>query len=278
MQFSHKDLKKLVMSEVSVNRAKYKNFYSGSLDNMLTSLERYITYGVYSQEVVDIAVLATVKVLCVSMCIYKEQNGKALLITQTSDPPSTHDVYLKYDKEHYDAICSMTPGKRNAIETKPLNKNEIPSLLSVVDNDIPLECGFTQNQINAFALQGTFFEAYTPQGEKYLVMLTNLPNDHPVIQDIFKSTKVQQNWNSQINYIQPPVKQFFKPSNVFIQQNETPSRSENISNTNSFRRNQFCNLSLRGKKLISQLLRIKVQTVTASIVMSIHPQRMFSCP
>ena len=189
MQFSHKDLKKLFMLEVSINRVKYKNFYSGSFDNMLMSLEQYLTYGVYSQEVVDIAVLVTVKVLCVNMCTYKEQNGKALLITQTSDPPSTRDVYLKYDKEHNDAICSMTPGQRKAIKTKPLNKNDIPSLPSVVDNDIPLKCSFTQNQINAFALQGTFFEAYTPQGEKYLVMLTNLPNDHPVIQDIFKSTK-----------------------------------------------------------------------------------------
>ena len=257
MQFSHKDLKKLLMSEVSVNRVKYKNFYSGSFDNMLTSLERYLTYGVYSQEVVDITVLATAKVLCVNVCIYKEQNGKALLITQTSDPPSTLDVYLKYDKEHYDAICSMTPGQRKAIKTKPLNKNDILSLPSVVvDNDISLACSFTQNQINAFALQGTFFEAYTPQGEKYLVMLTNLPNDHPVIQDIFKLTKVQQNQNSQINYIQPPIKQFFKLSNVFIQQNETPSHSENISNTNSFLQESIPQSVTRVKKLISQLLMI----------------------
>ena len=70
MQFWHKDLKKLLMLEVSVNRAKYKDFYSGSFDNMLTSLETYLTYGVYSQEVVDIAVLATAKVLCVNMCIF----------------------------------------------------------------------------------------------------------------------------------------------------------------------------------------------------------------
>ena len=89
MQFLHKDLKKLLMLEVSVNRAKYKNFYSGTFDNMLTSLETYLTYGVYSQEVVDIAILAAAKVLCVNMCICKEQNGKALLIKQTSDLPSS---------------------------------------------------------------------------------------------------------------------------------------------------------------------------------------------
>ena len=179
------------MLEVSVNRAKYKNFYSGTFDNMITSLETYLTYGVYSQEVVDIAVLATAKVLCVNMCIYKEQNGKALLITQTSNLPSSHDVYLKYEKEHYDAICLMTPGQRKAIKRKPLNKNDIPPLPNFGDNDIPLECSFTQNQINAFTLQGTFFKAYTREGEKYLVMPTNLPNDHPTIQEIFKPAQLK---------------------------------------------------------------------------------------
>ena len=209
MQFLHKDFKKLFMSEVSVNRAKYRNFYSGSFDNMLTSLETYLTYGVYSQEVVDIAVLATAKVLCVNMCIYKKQNGKALLITQTSDLPSSRDVYLKYEKEHYDAICSMTLGQRKAIKRKPLNKNDIPPLPNVGDNDILLECGFTQNQINAFALQGTFFEAYTCESEKYLVMPMNLPNDHPTIQEIFKPTQLEPKPHSETHYIQPPIKQFF---------------------------------------------------------------------
>ena len=205
------------MSEVSVNRAKYKNFYSGTFDNMLMSLQTYLTYGVYSQEVVDIAVLAAAKVLCVNMCIYKDQNGKSLLIRQTSAPPSSHDVYLKYEKEHYDAICLMTPGQRKAIKRKPLNKNDILPLPNVGNNDILLECGFTQNQINAFTLQGTFFEVCTCEGEKYLVMPTNLPNDHPTIQEIFKPAQLQPKPHSEMNYFQPPIKQFFKPLNVSIQ-------------------------------------------------------------
>ena len=72
MQFSHKDHKKLLMSEVSFHRTKYKKFYSGSFDNMLMLLDTYLTYGLYSQEVVDIAVLAAAKVLGINMCIYKE--------------------------------------------------------------------------------------------------------------------------------------------------------------------------------------------------------------
>ena len=133
MQFSHFDIKKLLMSEVSVNRVKYKKIYSNSIDTMLTSLEKYLTFGVYSQEVIDIAILATGKVLSVNMCIYKEQNGKALLITQTSDPPSSCDVYLKYECEHYDAICSMQPGQNKTV------KDQIStSVDNLAPNDIPL--------------------------------------------------------------------------------------------------------------------------------------------
>ena len=125
----------------------------------------------------------------------------------------------------------MTPGQRKAIKRKPLNKNDIPPLPNVGDNDILLECGFTQNQINAFTLQGTFFEVYTCEGEKYLVMPTNLLNDHPTIQEIFKLAQLQPKPHSETNYIQPPIKQFFKPSNVSIQQNKSPFPSQQSTST-----------------------------------------------
>ena len=204
MQFSHFDINKLLMSEVSVNRAKYKKFYSKSIDTMLTSLEKYLTFGMYSQEVIDIAILATAKVLSVNMCIYKEQNGKALLITQTSDPPSFSDVYLKYEHEHYDAICSMRPDQNKMVEDKIST-----SVDHLVHNDSPLECGFTQNQINAYALEGTFFEAYRENGEKYLVMPTNISPTDPIIQSIISS-----NSKRECRSHQPHINTFFQPTNA----------------------------------------------------------------
>ena len=171
---------------------------------MLTSLEEYLTFGIYSQEVIDIAILATAKVLSVNMCIYKEQNGKALLITQTSDPPSSCDVYLKYEHEHYDAICSMWPDQNKMVEHKIST-----SVDHLAPNNSPLECGFTQNQINAYALEGTFFEAYRENGEKYLVMLTNIPATDPMIQSIISSNSKTERQSHQ-----PHINTFFQPTNT----------------------------------------------------------------
>ena len=227
MQFSHFDVKKLLMSEVSVNRAKYKNFYSKSIDTMLTSLEKYLTFGVYSQEVVGIATSVTAKVLSVNMCIYKEQNGKALLITQTSDPPSSCNVYLKYEREHYDAICSMWPDQNKMVKDKIST-----SVDNLVPNDIPLECRFTQNQINVYALEGTFFEAYRENGEKYLVMPTNVPATDPTIQSIISS-----NCKTERQSHQPHINTFFKPS--------TPTKYRNFKNEKNM--TQLCHKTNENK-------------------------------
>ena len=77
---------------------------------MLHSLDRYILLGVYTQQVVDIAILAAANILRVNMCIYKNENGVANLYAQPSNanPPSTRDVYLAYSNEHYDSIVSLT--------------------------------------------------------------------------------------------------------------------------------------------------------------------------
>ena len=73
---------------------------------MLRALDRYIHNKVYSQQVVDIAVLAAAKILRVNMCIYRNQDKRAILYVQPCVPPSSRDVYLRYSNEHYDAICS----------------------------------------------------------------------------------------------------------------------------------------------------------------------------
>ena len=61
---------------------------------MLQALDRYIHNKVYSQQVVDIAVLAAAKILRVNMCIYRNQDKRAILYAQPCVPPSSRDVYL----------------------------------------------------------------------------------------------------------------------------------------------------------------------------------------
>ena len=107
MIFMEEDIKRLITYEVFQNNNYYSAFFNGSNLCMLWALDRYIFKGVFTHQVVDIAILAAGTILCVNMCIYKNENGKAILYSQPTNPPSEHDVYLCYSNEHYDLICSM---------------------------------------------------------------------------------------------------------------------------------------------------------------------------
>ena len=78
MVFTHQDIKNLIMSEVSLNTLKYINFFTTNCrQTMLSQLEQYLTKGIYTNEVCDIAVIAAAKVFSVNMCIYKKQGTKS---------------------------------------------------------------------------------------------------------------------------------------------------------------------------------------------------------
>ena len=86
------------------------------------------------------------------MCIYKNENSKANLYLQPCNLPTTRDVYLKYNNEHYDSICSQ----KNSVCTDQLSFN------------------LTQYDIDAFAKIGAFFHITDPVdpingGKLYLV-------------------------------------------------------------------------------------------------------------
>ena len=104
--YSNDVIGRLITSEIFNNNQYYKRYYSGNLESMLHSLNNYIKDGVYSQQVVDIVVLAAAKCLSVNLCIYKKYGDNAILYMQPSNPPSTRDIYLRYNNEHYDAIVS----------------------------------------------------------------------------------------------------------------------------------------------------------------------------
>ena len=87
MMFTESDIKKLITYEVYQNNNYYVTFYDGTIYSMLHSLEEYISKGVFTHQVVDIAVLAAANILRVNLCIYNNVNGKALLIAQPFSPP-----------------------------------------------------------------------------------------------------------------------------------------------------------------------------------------------
>ena len=176
------EIKTLLTHEIFENNYKYSQYFSGgSIHSMFTSVEKYITSGVYAQEVVDLVIIAAANVLRVNLCIYKNQNNRAILYAQTSDPPSNRDVYLKYSNEHYDAIvakhrvCSVD-------DTCEREKrfSEKPTFLH--DNQAS---GLTQEEIDQFAKIGVYFTlsdsaTITPQQENdSSVTINNSPPETP---------------------------------------------------------------------------------------------------
>ena len=152
MFFTESDIKKLITYEVYQNNHLYIAFYDGHIMSMLRSLDRYIVNGIFTHQVVDIVVLAAANILRVNLCIYKNANGRAILYVQPSNPPSTCDVYLLYDNEHYDAIVPMKSGETSCVI---------------------LSFNITQEDVAAFAKIGASFHVTDPSqingGKLYFV-------------------------------------------------------------------------------------------------------------
>ena len=105
-------------------------------------------------------------------------------------------------------------------QNKMVKDNISTSFDNLGPNDMPLECGLTQNQINAYALDRTFFEEYRENGTKYLVMPTNIPDTHPTIQSIILSKPKtehqshQSHINTFLNQQLHPNMELFKMKNI----------------------------------------------------------------
>ena len=71
----------------------------------------------------------------------KNENGKAILYSQPTNPPRECDVYLCYSNEYYDSICSM--------------KSSEECIGGITFN-------ITQDDVNAFAAIGASFYVSDP--------------------------------------------------------------------------------------------------------------------
>ena len=101
---SLEEIKNIIDSEIWENNYLYRKFYPGSTKEMMEALQNYLTNGVYSHNVVDIAVIAAANSIGVNICIFKCIQNKALLYFIAAKPRCTQDIYMKYNYEHYDAI------------------------------------------------------------------------------------------------------------------------------------------------------------------------------
>ena len=70
--FTNEAICALIRSEIVNNNEYYRRFFSGEIEEMLQTLDKYLNKGIYRQQIVDIVVLAAAKCLSVNLCIYKK--------------------------------------------------------------------------------------------------------------------------------------------------------------------------------------------------------------
>ena len=87
MKFTIADIKQLIESEVYENNYTYKDWYAGSVKQMLDALDNYLLRGDWAQNICDIAVCAAANCLAVNLCIFKKIDNHALLYLYLSVPP-----------------------------------------------------------------------------------------------------------------------------------------------------------------------------------------------
>ena len=127
------NIKELVRSDLFENIELYKTWFPGSNQIFIRAVDNYIDKGIYTNNIVDIAVIAAANCLCLNLCIIQCVNDKAVLVFQTATPPSNRDVYLKYHNEHYDSIVFISPPPK--IKSKLIQPNPSTQLFPTQGND-----------------------------------------------------------------------------------------------------------------------------------------------
>ena len=174
------NIKELVRSDLFENIELYRTWYPGSNQSFIRAIDKYIDKGVYTNNIVDIAVIAAANCLGVNLCIIQCVNDKAILVFQTSTPHSSRDVYLKYHNEHYDAIVFKSPPPR--IHSQLLESHPSTTVFPDQGNDPiteflnPDNVAYLNNLGVKFTHQVVQEEAMKQVKEKRLAQ----ENEHPV--------------------------------------------------------------------------------------------------
>ena len=97
-------IKRVVDSEIYEHCYVYRPSYAQSMKAMFAATNDYLVNGNWAQNIVDVAVCAAANGLSLNMCIFKNVDNRALLYFLSSNPPSTRDIFMRYDHDHYDSI------------------------------------------------------------------------------------------------------------------------------------------------------------------------------
>ena len=105
--YSIEILKTLIFAEIEDNNDCYRRCFDGTLFELLTSVHNYLNKGNYAQDCVDLCVDAAAQILNINIGIFQNVRGSAQCINYFSERPTNRDIFLCYDKQHYESIIFL---------------------------------------------------------------------------------------------------------------------------------------------------------------------------
>ena len=105
--YSVEILKTLIIAEIEDNNDRYWRCFDGTLFELLTGVHNYLNKGNYAQDCVDLCVDAAAQILNINIGIFQNVGGSAQCIDYFSERPTNRDIFLCYDKQHYESIIFL---------------------------------------------------------------------------------------------------------------------------------------------------------------------------
>ena len=105
--YSVEILKTLIIAEIEDNNDHYQRCFDGTLFELLTNVHNYLNKGNYAQDCVDLCVDAAAWILNFNIGIFQNVRGSAQCINYFSERPTNRDIFLYYDKQHYESTIFL---------------------------------------------------------------------------------------------------------------------------------------------------------------------------
>ena len=140
-------LKSLIFAEIQENNDRYHRSFDGSLFKLLTGINNYIKNGDYAQNCVDLCVNAASRILNINIGIFQNVGGAAHCINYSSERPTTRDIFLCYNNQHYESIMYKGVININADKYKK-NKSTAPTVANLgedFEEDEFTQCTYYSN-------------------------------------------------------------------------------------------------------------------------------------
>ena len=99
--YSVKIWKMLIIAEIE------DKYFDETLFELLTGVHNYLNKGNYAQDCVDLCVDAAARILNINIGIFQNDRGSAQCINYFLERPTNRNIFLCYDKQHYESIIFL---------------------------------------------------------------------------------------------------------------------------------------------------------------------------